>query len=159
MGMGFLKGFWFNYLLLDLFCPLRMSFFWSFGFFSGLFLFFQIFSGVLLTFHFSPSSSFDSVVFLVRERFFGGVLRSFHRNGVSLFFLGLYLHVFRGFFFSSFLLFPVFAFGVVILLVCVLVGFLGYSLPWAQISYWAASVITSLRTALPFFGGLLAEVV
>ena len=125
----------------------------------GIFLILQIVTGFILTFHFSSTVPFSSVVFLSRERYFGGVLRRFHGNGVSLFFFAMFLHVFRGIFFKSFFLFPVWGSGVIIFFVSVITGFLGYSLPWAQMRFWAASVITNLRTAIPLFGDELAKFV
>ena len=107
MGQRFLKGVWSNYVLYDLLCPVRLSFFWGFGFVAGGCLAYQVLSGIFLTFHYSSSFPFDRVIFLVRERFFGDTLRRFHANGVSLFFLRLFLHVFRGLVFSRFLLIPV----------------------------------------------------
>jgi len=153
------KSLWVNYGLLDLLCPSSLSFMWSFGFVLGVSFLFQLVTGILLTVHFRASSAFESVIFLSRESFFGGLLRSLHGNGVSLFFVALYLHVFRGLAFSSFTLLPVWSSGVVIFILCVLVGFLGYSLPWAQMSFWAASVITNLATAVPVIGGELAQLV
>lgn len=99
------------------------------------------------------------MIFTSRERVFGAVFRRIHSNGVSVFFLSMFFHVFRGVAYGRFFFFPVWTSGVVIFLFSVLVGFLGYSLPWAQIRFWAASVITSLRTAFPVFGGGLAELV
>ncbi|KAF0148305.1 MAG: cytochrome b [Ignavibacteria bacterium] len=90
---------------------------------------FQFVTGFFLTFHFSSSFPFERVVFLMRERFLGSVIRVCHSNGVSLFFFFMFLHVFRGVFFGRFSLFPVWSLGVLVFLVSVLVGFLGYSLP------------------------------
>lgn len=157
LNIRFLKVLWFNYILQDLLCPVRLTFFWAFGFLVGGCLVYQILSGFFLTFHYSSFLPFERVVFLSRERFFGDILRSFHANGVSLFFFALFLHVFRGVVFSSFLLIPVWVSGVLILFLSIIVGFVGYSLPWAQISFWAASVITNLRTAVPLFGVELAQ--
>ena len=90
---------------------------------------FQIFTGLVLRFYFVREESFSNIIFIRREGYLGRTLRSFHGNGVSLFFLALFLHVFRGLIFSRYVIIPVWLVGVVILFISVLVGFLGYSLP------------------------------
>lgn len=147
--VGFIRGMVF-------FLPTRKSlrFNWNFGIMLGMVFFLQLFSGVFLVFYFTPESSlaFFSVQYLIFERNLGWVFRIFHFNGASLFFFFLYLHFFKGFFFYSFRLSLVWLRGVTLFLFLMAEAFIGYVLVWAQISFWASVVITSLLRVVPFFG-------
>lgn len=136
--------------------PINLSFFWSFGVMALICLISQIVSGIFLAMHYIPSAdlAFNSVEHIMRDVWSGWFLRYLHANGASMFFLVVYLHICRGFFFTSFLgswKFIWFS-GVIILFLMILTAFLGYVLPWGQMSFWAATVITSLASAIPFIG-------
>jgi ubiquinol-cytochrome c reductase cytochrome b subunit len=121
-------------------------------------LIFQIVSGILLSLHFVPSrEAFINVDFISREVNNGWLIRYFHANGASVFFFLIYIHILRGIFFKSYKLRKVWSVGVIIFLITILVAFLGYVLPWGQMRFWAATVITNLVRAVPFFGQLAVE--
>lgn len=131
-----------------------LSLFWNLGRFLGFILTIQILTGILLVFFYTPSliEAFTTVDFLGREVFGGFILRIFHLNGASLFFLFLFLHLGRGLFFRSFKLKNTWMSGVTILLLVMGTAFLGYVLPWGQISFWGATVITNFISTIPFCG-------
>jgi len=125
----------------------------------GIILTLQLCTGLLLVFIFIPSSllSFGSVDSISREVFSGQSLRVFHLNGGSFFFLLLFLHIFKGLVFKSFRLFKSWGVGVIIFLVSMGTAFLGYVLPWGQISFWGAMVITNLISLVPRLGIFLVN--
>jgi len=136
--------------------PINLSYFWNFGVYALACLVIQIVTGIVLAMHYVPdiSLAFSSVEHIMKDVNYGWLLRYVHANGASMFFIVVYIHTFRGLYYSSFmhprqLLWIV---GVVILLLMILTAFLGYVLPWGQMSYWAATVITNLLTAIPFVG-------
>jgi ubiquinol-cytochrome c reductase cytochrome b/c1 subunit len=137
--------------------PLNLSGWWNFGGSLALFcLVIQIITGVLLAMHFIPTElfAFNSVEHVMREIKYGWFLRYLHANGASFFFLVVYVHVFRGLYYGSYIA-PrraVWNIGVIILLIMILTAFLGYVLPWGQMSFWAATVITSLLSTVPVIG-------
>lgn len=136
--------------------PINLSYLWNFGSLAGLFLFIQIFTGLALTFWYvnSVESAFFSVEFIMREVNNGWLLRYMHANGASFFFIVVYFHIGRNLYFSSFV-YPrekLWVSGVLIFLLMIIIAFLGYVLPWGQMSYWAATVITSLLSVVPFVG-------
>jgi ubiquinol-cytochrome c reductase cytochrome b subunit len=139
------------------FLPTRraLRFNWNFGSMLGMVFILQLVSGLFLVFYYSPDSSlsFSSVQYLMVERNFGWVLRIAHFNGASLFFFFLYLHFFKGLFFNSFRLVFVWFSGLLLFVFLMAEAFMGYVLVWAQISFWASVVITSLLSVIPFFGG------
>lgn len=141
----------------DLPTPSTINYFWNFGSVLGLCLIIQIFTGLFLRFHYVSYSyeRFDSVILIMRDVWFGWLVRFFHMNGASLFFLFVYLHLFRGVFFFSSVHKLVWVSGSFILLLLMAVSFLGYVLPWGQISYWAVAVITNLFSVIPFLGDFL----
>nr|YP_010393157.1 cytochrome b [Nototeredo knoxi]UPX89283.1 cytochrome b [Nototeredo knoxi] len=116
-------------------------------------------TGILLTTHYTPHvlEAFDSVVGIMRNLQGGWAIRGFHANGASFFFLFVFFHIGRGVFYHSFFLAKTWVIGVHIFLLLMIVAFTGYVLPWGQMSYWAATVITNLVTAIPFIGGSLVE--
>lgn len=139
--------------------PLNLSYGWNFGVYSLLCLFIQIVTGVFLAMHYIPDQSlaFFSIEYIMRDVNFGWVIRYIHANGASMFFLVVYIHIFRGLYFTSFvhpreLLWVV---GVIILLLMIITAFLGYVLPWGQMSYWAATVITNIVSAIPKIGNFI----
>ena len=136
--------------------PTSLSFFWSFGVMALVCLVSQILSGIFLAMHYIPSAelAFSSVEHIMRDVRGGWFLRYLHANGASMFFLVVYLHICRGLYYNSFYGKRQFVWysGVIILFIMILTAFLGYVLPWGQMSFWAATVITSLASAVPLVG-------
>lgn len=143
-----------NGSLWDLPSPSSMSYFWNFGSTLGICLIVQILTGLLLTFHYTSYARerFSSIVEIMREVWSGWIIRFIHINGASVFFLFIYLHLFRGIFFLRAVHKQVWARGVTILIVLIAISFLGYVLPWGQMSYWAVAVITNLFSIIPLVG-------
>nr|APD14823.1 cytochrome b [Gnathostoma doloresi] len=127
---------------------------WNYGSMLLMVLGFQIFTGTFLSFYYSDESivAFSSVQYVMYEVNFGWLFRLFHSNGASLFFIFLYLHLFKGLFFSSYRLFKVWFSGLTIMLLLMMEAFMGYVLVWAQMSFWASVVITSLLSVIPIWG-------
>lgn len=146
-------------ILVDLPSPSRLTYFWNFGSLLGLFLIIQIVSGLFLSLHFSGDVylSFDTIIHIMRDVNYGWVLRVIHANGASIFFLLIYIHMGRGLYYGSYRFNRVWLRGVTILLLSIATAFLGYVLPWGQISFWAATVITNLLSAVPYVGVILVE--
>ena len=117
----------------------------------------QIASGLFLSMHYScdMSMSFDSVVHIMRDVQYGWFLRYLHATGASFFFLVMYLHVGRSIYFSSFAAWKTFGVGLLLCFLLMATAFVGYVLPWGQISFWGATVITNLFSALPYVGKTL----
>lgn len=148
-----------NKSLWDLPSPSSISYFWNFGSTLGICLGVQILTGLFLTFHYTSFATerFSSVVLLMREIWRGWVIRLVHINGASLFFLFIYLHLFRGIFFFRAAHKKVWNRGVIILITLIAISFLGYVLPWGQMSYWAVAVITNLFSVVPVIGTSLVR--
>nr|YP_004935178.1 cytochrome b [Ascaris lumbricoides]YP_009450156.1 cytochrome b [Ascaris ovis]AGN72546.1 cytochrome b [Ascaris sp. chimpanzee-cA]AGN72558.1 cytochrome b [Ascaris sp. gibbon-gA]APX55621.1 cytochrome b [Ascaris suum]AER26694.1 cytochrome b [Ascaris lumbricoides]ANY60153.1 cytochrome b [Ascaris ovis] len=127
---------------------------WNFGSMLGMVLGFQILTGTFLAFYYSNDGTlaFLSVQYIMYEVNFGWIFRVLHFNGASLFFIFLYLHLFKGMFFMSYRLKKVWVSGIVILLLVMMEAFMGYVLVWAQMSFWASVVITSLLSVIPVWG-------
>lgn len=136
--------------------PTSLSFFWSFGIMALICLASQILSGIFLAMHYIPSAelAFSSVEHIMWDVRGGWFLRYLHANGASMFFLVVYLHICRGIYYNSFYGKRQFVWysGIIILFLMILTAFLGYVLPWGQMSFWAATVITSLASAIPLIG-------
>ena len=134
--------------------PAALRTIWNFGSLLGLCLSAQIFTGLFLAIHYScdVSTAFDRVAHIIRDVNYGWELRSLHANGASFFFIGLYLHIRRGIYFGSYKLKEVWIVGVTLLLLVMATAFLGYVLPWGQMSFWGATVITNLFSAIPLVG-------
>lgn len=147
----------FNSSLWDLPTPSSINYFWNFGSVLGLCFIIQIFSGLFLRFHYISFSyeRFDSVILIIRDVWYGWFVRFFHINGASLFFFFLYFHLFRGVYFFRAVHKLVWISGSAILLLIMAVSFLGYVLPWGQMSYWGVAVITNLFSVIPFIGDFL----
>nr|YP_087052.1 cytochrome b [Tetraleurodes acaciae]AAU14157.1 cytochrome b [Tetraleurodes acaciae] len=143
-----------NGALLDLGTPSNISFMWNFGSLLGLVLLVQVATGVFLTFHYAANVSvaFDSVIHIGRDVNFGWLLRYLHINGASFFFIFVYIHIGRGIYYFSFKKKMVWISGVIILLLLMMVAFMGYILPWGQMSFWGATVITNLISSIPYWG-------
>ena len=148
-----------NSTLVDLPSPANLSVNWNYGSLLGLILVIQLVSGIVLATRFSGHSdiSFDSVISIYQDSNYGWLLRLVHSTGASFFFLFIYLHIGRGLYYGSYIYPEVWNIGVVIYLILMGTAFLGYVLPWGQMSYWAATVITNLLSAIPFLGSVLVE--
>jgi ubiquinol-cytochrome c reductase cytochrome b subunit len=136
--------------------PRNLNFFWNFGFLAGLALMIQIITGIVLAMHYYSytGGAFDSVERIMRDVNAGWVIRYTHQNGASFFFAIIYIHIFRGLFYGSYKA-PremVWMLGVVIYLLMMATAFMGYVLPWGQMSYWGAQVITGFFSAIPVIG-------
>jgi ubiquinol-cytochrome c reductase cytochrome b subunit len=136
--------------------PIFLGYLWNFGVFAFLCLFIQILTGLFLAMHYNGSTAeaFNSVEHIMRDVNNGWFLRYTHANGASFFFIAVYIHVLRGMYYGSFVK-PrqhIWYVGSIILLLLILTAFLGYVLPWGQISFWAATVITNMVSAVPFVG-------
>lgn len=145
-----------NDFLVDYPTPPNLSYLWNFGALSGFCLVIQIITGIFLAMFYVPSvdSAFTSVQYIMRDINYGWLVRYIHANGASFFFICVYIHIFRGLYYNSYVA-PrelLWVIGVTILIVMILTAFLGYVLPWGQMSFWAATVITSLFSAIPWVG-------
>nr|QDO71930.1 cytochrome b [Mytilisepta virgata] len=145
----------------DLPCPINLSVWWSFGSMLGLCLVMQIITGFMLSFYYIPHAdmAYDSVIYIMRNVHKGWMVRSMHSNGASIFFMCIYVHIARGLYYGSYLDKGVWNVGVVLYLMVMAESFLGYVLPWGQMSYWGAVVITSMLTAIPYVGHSIVEYV
>jgi ubiquinol-cytochrome c reductase cytochrome b/c1 subunit len=136
--------------------PSNLSYLWNFGVYSLICLAVQIVSGIILAMHYTPEIdlAFISVEHIMRDVNYGWLVRYIHANGASMFFIVVYLHSFRNLYYSSFTHPRQFLWivGVAILLLMIITAFLGYVLPWGQMSFWGATVITNLITAIPVIG-------
>jgi ubiquinol-cytochrome c reductase cytochrome b subunit len=136
--------------------PVNLSYLWGFGSSAGIFLALQVLTGVFLSMHYCPhlDLAYYCIEHMCRDVHHGWFLRHAHSNGASVFFLVVYLHLFRGLYFVSYRGYRslVWFLGVSIFLVMMATAFMGYVLPWGQMSLWAATVITSLFSAIPWFG-------
>ena len=148
-----------NRRLISLPSPSNISIWWNFGSLLGLCLRIQIISGLFLAIHYSNDASlaFKSIIHICYDVNFGWLLRTIHANGASLFFIFLYLHTGRGTYFGSYRYIHTWNIGVIILLLTIATAFLGYVLPWGQISFWGATVITNLLRAIPYCGNIIVE--
>lgn len=143
-----------NNSLVELPTPLNISAWWNIGSLLGLCLIIQILTGLFLAIHYASDTSlaFSRVVYIIRDVNFGWLLRTIHANGASFFFICLYLHVGRGIYYRSFFFLETWSIGVLILFLVIGTAFVGYVLPWGQISFWGATVITNLLSAIPYLG-------
>nr|AGH88825.1 cytochrome b [Scomber japonicus] len=148
-----------NDALVDLLSPANISVWWNFGSLLGLCLISQILTGLFLAMHYTPDveSAFDSVAHICRDVNFGWLIRNLHANGASFFFICIYLHIGRGLYYGSYLFMETWNIGVVLLLLVMMTAFVGYVLPWGQMSFWGATVITNLLSAVPYVGTTLVE--
>ncbi len=141
--------------------PKNLSYLWNFGSLAGIALVIQIVTGIVLAMHYVPHGdmAFDSVERIMREVNYGWLIRYIHANGSSMFFAVVYIHIFRGLYYGSYK-FPrelLWWLGLVIFILMMMTAFMGYVLPWGQMSYWAATVITNLFTAIPWAGEAITE--
>jgi len=136
--------------------PRNLNYWWAFGAILSFLLVAQIVTGVVLAMHYTPhvDHAFNSVEHIMRDVNWGWLLRYAHATGASMFFLAAYVHMFRGLYYGSYKdpREVLWILGVIILLLMIMTGFMGYVLPWGQMSFWAATVITNLFSAIPVFG-------
>nr|YP_010350255.1 cytochrome b [Virgulibracon endoxylaphagus]UOK09635.1 cytochrome b [Virgulibracon endoxylaphagus] len=139
--------------------PVNISLWWNFGSLLGLCLMIQIISGLFLSMHYisNINYSFLSIIHIIQDVNYGWLMRLIHLNGASLFFICIYLHIGRGMYYGSFKLKNTWIMGVLILLLLMTIAFLGYVLPWGQMSFWGATVITNLFSTIPYIGYMLVE--
>jgi ubiquinol-cytochrome c reductase cytochrome b subunit len=141
---------------LDFPTPKNLNYWWTFGGILSVMLVAQLITGIVLAMHYTPhvDMAFDSIEHIMRDVNYGWLLRYLHSNGASMFFVAVYIHIFRGMYYGSYkepreVLWII---GVLIFLVMIATAFMGYVLPWGQMSFWGAKVITNLFSAVPFFG-------
>nr|YP_009707856.1 cytochrome b [Pseudocleopatra dartevellei]QEU52725.1 cytochrome b [Pseudocleopatra dartevellei] len=148
-----------NNALVDLPAPANLSIWWNFGSLLGLCLIIQIMTGLFLAMHYAGHTdlAFNSVVHISRDVNYGWLLRALHANGASWFFICLYLHISRGMYYASYFYQHTWNIGVALLILTMATAFLGYVLPWGQMSFWGATVITNLLSAIPYVGKMLVE--
>nr|YP_004927910.1 cytochrome b [Heliconema longissimum]ACV96728.1 cytochrome b [Heliconema longissimum] len=132
-----------------------LNYLWNFGSMLGVMMISQIFTGFFLTFYYSSMDAFQSVQYIMYDVNFGWLFRILHSNGASMFFFCIYIHIFKSLYMGSYRLKLVWVSGVLIYFLLMGIAFTGYVLVWAQMSYWAAVVITSLMTSIPYLGKLL----
>nr|AJW76418.1 cytochrome b [Chorotypus fenestratus] len=145
--------------LINLPTPLNISYWWNMGSLLGLTLMIQISTGMFLTMHYTPNidMAFDSVIHICREVNNGWIMRIMHANGASLFFICMYMHVGRGLYYGSYMMKNTWIMGTLIMLTVMATAFVGYVLPWGQMSFWGATVITNLMSAVPYMGNELVQ--
>nr|AAF85911.1 cytochrome b [Loxia curvirostra himalayensis]AAF85913.1 cytochrome b [Loxia curvirostra luzonensis]AAF85915.1 cytochrome b [Loxia curvirostra japonica]AAF85919.1 cytochrome b [Loxia scotica]AAF85929.1 cytochrome b [Loxia leucoptera bifasciata]AAF85935.1 cytochrome b [Loxia pytyopsittacus]AAS75521.1 cytochrome b [Loxia curvirostra] len=148
-----------NNALIDLPTPPNISTWWNFGSLLGICLITQIVTGLLLATHYTADTNlaFSSVAHMCRDVQFGWLIRNLHANGASFFFICIYLHIGRGIYYGSYLNKETWNIGVILLLTLMATAFVGYVLPWGQMSFWGATVITNLFSAIPYIGQTLVE--
>jgi ubiquinol-cytochrome c reductase cytochrome b subunit len=151
----------FNNHLIDYPSPINLSYAWSFGSLAGICLVIQLITGIFLAMHYTPhiDLAFSSVEHIMRDVNGGWLIRYMHANGASMFFIVVYTHLFRGLYYGSYIA-PrehLWCSGVVIFLLMMATAFMGYVLPWGQMSFWGATVITNLFSAIPVVGPSIVD--
>nr|AIG93773.1 cytochrome b [Monodelphis americana]AIG93775.1 cytochrome b [Monodelphis americana]AIG93776.1 cytochrome b [Monodelphis americana] len=148
-----------NHSFIDLPAPSNISAWWNFGSLLGICLVIQILTGLFLAMHYTSDTltAFSSVAHICRDVNYGWLIRNLHANGASMFFMCLFLHVGRGIYYGSYMFKETWNIGVILLLTVMATAFVGYVLPWGQMSFWGATVITNLLSAIPYIGSTLVE--
>nr|AYQ19104.1 cytochrome b [Tenebrionidae sp. 1 ACP-2013] len=148
-----------NNSLIDLPSPSNISVLWNFGSLLGLCLMIQIATGIFLAMHYCPNieMAFNTVAHISRDVNQGWLIRTLHANGASFFFICIYMHIGRGMYYGSYNLMHTWMIGVTILFLVMATAFLGYVLPWGQMSFWGATVITNLLSAIPYLGTTIVQ--
>jgi len=150
-----------QHTLVDYPTPKNLNYWWNFGSLAGIFLMIQIVTGIVLAMHYTPSveGAFASIEHIMRDVNYGWLIRYIHMNGASFFFIVVYIHIFRGLYYGSYKS-PrevLWWLGLIILLLMMATAFMGYVLPWGQMSFWGATVITNLFSAVPVVGTAVVE--
>nr|ALT56597.1 cytochrome b [Bubalus bubalis]ALT56598.1 cytochrome b [Bubalus bubalis]ALT56602.1 cytochrome b [Bubalus bubalis]ALT56605.1 cytochrome b [Bubalus bubalis]QNS36693.1 cytochrome b [Bubalus bubalis] len=148
-----------NNAFIDLPAPSNISSWWNFGSLLGICLTLQILTGLFLAMHYTSdtTTAFSSVAHICRDVNYGWIIRYMHANGASMFFICLYMHVGRGMYYGSYTFLETWNIGVILLFAVMATAFMGYVLPWGQMSFWGATVITNLLSAIPYIGTSLVE--
>nr|AGZ84730.1 cytochrome b [Eulemur rubriventer]AII98558.1 cytochrome b [Eulemur rubriventer] len=148
-----------NNSFIDLPAPSNISSWWNFGSLLGACLTLQIITGLFLAMHYTAdtTTAFSSVAHICRDVNYGWIIRYLHANGASMFFLCLFIHIGRGLYYGSFTLTETWNIGIILLFTVMATAFMGYVLPWGQMSFWGATVITNLLSAIPYIGTNLVE--
>nr|BCM59936.1 cytochrome b [Hynobius okiensis] len=148
-----------NGSFVDLPTPSNISSLWNFGSLLGICLIAQIITGLFLAMHYTAdtSSAFSSVAHICRDVNYGWLMRNIHANGASFFFICIYMHIGRGLYYGSYLYKETWNIGVILLFLVMATAFVGYVLPWGQMSFWGATVITNLLSAIPYMGDSLVQ--
>nr|YP_009873684.1 cytochrome b [Microtus richardsoni]QJE70766.1 cytochrome b [Microtus richardsoni]UZC29809.1 cytochrome b [Microtus richardsoni] len=148
-----------NHSFIDLPTPSNISSWWNFGSLLGLCLIMQILTGLFLAMHYTSdtATAFSSVAHICRDVNYGWLIRYMHANGASMFFICLFLHVGRGVYYGSYNMIETWNMGIMLLFAVMATAFMGYVLPWGQMSFWGATVITNLLSAIPYIGTTLVE--
>nr|YP_010937951.1 cytochrome b [Pegasus nanhaiensis]WKY95806.1 cytochrome b [Pegasus nanhaiensis] len=148
-----------NDALIDLPAPSNISVWWNFGSLLGLCLITQILTGLFLAMHYTAdiTMAFSSIAHICRDVNYGWLLRNIHANGASFFFICIYTHIARGLYYGSYLYKETWNMGVILLILVMATAFVGYVLPWGQMSFWGATVITNLLSAIPYVGNSLVQ--
>nr|Q5VJ39.1 RecName: Full=Cytochrome b; AltName: Full=Complex III subunit 3; AltName: Full=Complex III subunit III; AltName: Full=Cytochrome b-c1 complex subunit 3; AltName: Full=Ubiquinol-cytochrome-c reductase complex cytochrome b subunit [Arctocebus calabarensis]AAS00155.1 cytochrome b [Arctocebus calabarensis]ALJ53393.1 cytochrome b [Arctocebus calabarensis] len=148
-----------NHSFIDLPTPSNISSWWNFGSLLGLCLTIQIATGLFLAMHYTPdtTTAFSSVTHICRDVNYGWLIRYMHANGASLFFMCLFTHIGRGLYYGSHNFVETWNIGIILLFTVMATAFMGYVLPWGQMSFWGATVITNLLSAIPYIGTSLVE--
>nr|YP_010443256.1 cytochrome b [Brunia dorsalis]UTE83775.1 cytochrome b [Brunia dorsalis] len=148
-----------NGSLIDLPSPSNISYWWNFGSLLAFCLIIQILTGLFLTMYYTANIelAFYSINYICRNVNYGWLIRTLHANGASFFFICIYLHIGRGIYYESFNLKYTWMIGVIILFMLMATAFMGYVLPWGQMSFWGATVITNLLSAIPYLGSMLVN--
>ena len=148
-----------NSSVVDLPTPSSISYFWNFGSLLGLCLVIQLITGIFLAMHYTShiQNSFDSIHHILRDVNYGWLLKHLHTNGASLFFICIYIHIGRGLYYGSYKNVKLWFSGIIIIFLVMMTAFIGYVLPWGQMSFWGATVITNFITAIPYVGQYIVE--
>nr|WNH20762.1 cytochrome b [Onuxodon fowleri] len=148
-----------NGALVDLPAPSNISAWWNFGSLLSVCLVTQILTGLFLAMHYTSdiATAFSSVAHICRDVNYGWLIRNMHANGASFFFICIYMHIARGLYYGSYLYKETWNVGVILLLLVMATAFVGYVLPWGQMSFWGATVITNLMSAVPYVGSSLVQ--
>nr|QCT05389.1 cytochrome b [Eliurus majori]QCT05390.1 cytochrome b [Eliurus majori]QCT05392.1 cytochrome b [Eliurus majori]QCT05394.1 cytochrome b [Eliurus majori] len=148
-----------NHSFIDLPTPSNISSWWNFGSLLGICLILQIATGLFLAMHYTSdtTTAFSSVTHICRDVNYGWLIRYLHANGASMFFICLFIHVGRGMYYGSYMSIETWNMGIILLFAVMATAFMGYVLPWGQMSFWGATVITNLLSAIPYIGTTLVE--
>nr|QCT05567.1 cytochrome b [Eliurus webbi] len=148
-----------NHSFIDLPTPSNISSWWNFGSLLGICLVLQIATGLFLAMHYTSdtTTAFSSVTHICRDVNYGWLIRYLHANGASMFFICLFIHVGRGMYYGSYMSIETWNMGIILLFAVMATAFMGYVLPWGQMSFWGATVITNLLSAIPYIGTTLVE--
>nr|ATX68960.1 cytochrome b [Smutsia temminckii] len=144
---------------IDLPTPSNISAWWNFGSLLGMCLILQIMTGLFLAMHYTAdtTTAFSSITHICRDVNYGWIIRYMHANGASMFFICLFIHIGRGLYYGSFTYKETWNIGIILLFTVMATAFVGYVLPWGQMSFWGATVITNLLSAIPYIGPDLVE--